>query len=662
MAKTRKAAAAPPPPPPPPPAETPARRKGKKKGRPSLLDLQRRSLRLQAQNPSPAPSPSRRDANPSDEDDDGVGSGGRRRQKRLKSVLSSSGGGEDDEAPAAAVVVKVEVEEKKKKVSSKATGKGDAASDGGPTTGTPLPDKKLLLFILDRLQKKDTYGVFSEPVDHEELPDYHEIIEHPMDFSTIREKLLNDSYTTLEQFENDVFLLTSNAMSYNSDDTVYYRQARSIEALAKKDFENLRQASEPEEEQQPKTVPRRGRPPKYAKKIEKTENDVSPDLSNAKTKSADHAETIRKRLTGDRTRNANITTRDSPFLQHNTPGSFAGKRTDRFGDYSGPSKYGKKTTPTISDDERRSTYDQQYFHSSPLFSALGGERKVLVPVGLQQQHAYARSLARFAAKFGPVGWDIAAKRIRRLLPSGTNFGPGWVVDGEPPENSQWPRVPMLSDPSIQSTGVPASNVISKNDESNQKSGLTSNEDSGEEHLARTEPVASTSACVNTNSVSATKLATKCENGANVSCDGVGSTGQTPPLQQHSHSREIHSNMNGFTALPNTISQYAGQGFLGQMQLTHAQVLGMFSGVNGRTNGFIHGHPLVANSIKAPQNGDVGKVATNPSPDAGHDSEAALSQTMTSSAPSLSAGVQPSGSMPSEKLANPKKHPDLALQL
>lgn len=31
-------------------------------------------------------------------------------------------------------------------------GAGDAASDGGPT-GTPLPDKKLLLFILDRLQK-----------------------------------------------------------------------------------------------------------------------------------------------------------------------------------------------------------------------------------------------------------------------------------------------------------------------------------------------------------------------------------------------------------------------------------------------------------------------------------------------------------------------------
>lgn len=34
-----------------------------------------------------------------------------------------------------------------------------------------------------------------------QLPDYHELIEHPMDFSTIREKLLNDSYSILEEFE-----------------------------------------------------------------------------------------------------------------------------------------------------------------------------------------------------------------------------------------------------------------------------------------------------------------------------------------------------------------------------------------------------------------------------------------------------------------------------
>ncbi|ONM57138.1 DNA-binding bromodomain-containing protein [Zea mays] len=96
-----------------------------------------------------------------------------------------------------------------------------------------------------------------------------------MDFSTIRKKLDKEAYFNLEQFEDDVFLITSNAMCYNSPDTIYYRQARGIQEIAKKDFENLRQdsdASEPEPEperepkpepepEEPKPQPRRGRPP-----------------------------------------------------------------------------------------------------------------------------------------------------------------------------------------------------------------------------------------------------------------------------------------------------------------------------------------------------------------------------------------------------------------
>lgn len=34
-----------------------------------------------------------------------------------------------------------------------------------------------------------------------QLPDYHDIIEHPMDFSTVRKKLSNGVYNSLEQFE-----------------------------------------------------------------------------------------------------------------------------------------------------------------------------------------------------------------------------------------------------------------------------------------------------------------------------------------------------------------------------------------------------------------------------------------------------------------------------
>lgn len=41
-----------------------------------------------------------------------------------------------------------------------------------------------------------------------QLPDYHEIIEHPMDFATVRKKLSDYSYSTLEQLEVSVLYLT----------------------------------------------------------------------------------------------------------------------------------------------------------------------------------------------------------------------------------------------------------------------------------------------------------------------------------------------------------------------------------------------------------------------------------------------------------------------
>jgi hypothetical protein len=34
-----------------------------------------------------------------------------------------------------------------------------------------------------------------------QLPDYHDVIDHPMDFATVRKQLANGSYSTLEQFE-----------------------------------------------------------------------------------------------------------------------------------------------------------------------------------------------------------------------------------------------------------------------------------------------------------------------------------------------------------------------------------------------------------------------------------------------------------------------------
>ncbi|ESQ27490.1 hypothetical protein EUTSA_v10018318mg [Eutrema salsugineum] len=318
----------------------------------------------------------------------------------------------------------------------------------GPVT--PLPDKKLLLFILDRLQKKDTYGVYSEPVDPEELPDYHETIKNPMDFSTLRKKLESGAYVTLEQFEQDVFLMCTNAMEYNSADTVYFRQARAMLELAKKDFENLRQESDEEEStslsQQPKVV-KRGRPPGTGLKkqpepssIDRTTSEISADAA-AHTAGGDGS-----RLSG-------------AYNLRNTPPSYRFRQTEtsvRINHYSenqsgllidwekefppsvvkAVNKYGMKNV----DENRRDSYNQisASLQEASIFTE--DDLKQLTPVGLKTEYGYARSVARYAANLGSVAWRFASSRIETVLPNGTEFGPGWV--GENPEAPPQQQISM----------------------------------------------------------------------------------------------------------------------------------------------------------------------------------------------------------------------------
>ncbi|KDP21835.1 hypothetical protein JCGZ_00622 [Jatropha curcas] len=99
-----------------------------------------------------------------------------------------------------------------------------------------MPEKRILELILDVLQRRDNHEIFAEPVDPNEVEDYYEIIKEPMDFGTMRAKLHEGMYRSLEQFEHDVFLISKNAMHFNSSSTIYFRQARAIDELAKKVF------------------------------------------------------------------------------------------------------------------------------------------------------------------------------------------------------------------------------------------------------------------------------------------------------------------------------------------------------------------------------------------------------------------------------------------
>ena len=57
------------------------------------------------------------------------------------------------------------------------------------------------------------------------VTDYLDVIDEPMDFSTISQRIEDNHYTAMEQFEHDFNLIIGNCLRYNAPDTIYYRAA-----------------------------------------------------------------------------------------------------------------------------------------------------------------------------------------------------------------------------------------------------------------------------------------------------------------------------------------------------------------------------------------------------------------------------------------------------
>lgn len=264
-------------------------------------------------------------------------------------------------------------------------------------------------------------------MDPNDLPDYHVIIENPMDFGTVRAKLDGGAYANLEQFEEDIFLICSNAMKYNASDTVFFRQARSIQELAKKDFENLRRESSDESEPEQKVV-RRGRPPgKSLKKSLGLGNpieSIGAEFCSGATLASGCDDSYN--VNGYNLRRARSTFRPLPAdplartstAQHGeTLASWLPEWKNEFpaSVLKGVLKSGKNNNMAVNEN-RRDTYNRSMSCGNwpSVFDNLDGDLKQLITVGLHAEHGYARSLALFAADLGPVVWNIALKKIERI--------------------------------------------------------------------------------------------------------------------------------------------------------------------------------------------------------------------------------------------------------
>ncbi|RID53715.1 hypothetical protein BRARA_G01092, partial [Brassica rapa] len=389
----------------------------KKKGRPSLLDLQKRAIKQQQlqkfhddhrsapKNPNSLNSGSRsKRRNPnrnrvsSDDDEDEEDDDERREKKHrlLRGLNTHSRRHSPNSKPGGAAHGSGYTGEKASVILQ------GSPAESGPTT--PLPDKKLLLFIIDKLQKKDMYGVYSDPVDPEELPDYHDIIENPMDFSTLQKKLDSDSYRKFY-----VFLICSNAMEYNSADTVYYRQQQ-------------------QQHQHQLKVAERGRPPKKQPEpscLDRTTSEISADdaLNPGGDSSSKFSGAYNLRRTSVRINHDSETQSGcSQDWENEFPPSVV----------KAVNKYGLKHFDV--DDNRRETYNHLSTSTQEpwVLTTLEDELKEL---GLTLSTVYTRSLARYGANLGPLAWKIVSRRIETALPAGIKFGLGWVGEDDPPKQT-----------------------------------------------------------------------------------------------------------------------------------------------------------------------------------------------------------------------------------
>lgn len=296
--------------------------------------------------------------------------------------------------------------------------KGQADSPDQPSSSpctSWVPEKRILEHIIDVLQRRDTHEIFAEPVDPNEVEEYYEIIKEPMDFGTMRAKLHEGMYKSLEQFEHDVFLISGNAMHFNSSSTIYFRQARAIDELAKKVFHVLRTDPENFELEFLGTRRRNGRRPQHEAKGSNYSS--SPKVATS-SKSSNTAVHVSPKPTPCLT-SCSSSLKRAIQLNSGCLGitTHSDATDDRVFFGSGVSKRSSDET------DRRSTYKpwMSFLNENhPITSSIYSNSKPLVHVN-QQDTSYSKSLLLFVKDLGPTAQMVARRKLNGWLNTAANF-------------------------------------------------------------------------------------------------------------------------------------------------------------------------------------------------------------------------------------------------
>ncbi|XP_068647706.1 ATPase family AAA domain-containing protein At1g05910-like [Aristolochia californica] len=79
--------------------------------------------------------------------------------------------------------------------------------------------------VCNRILYDKRFTVFHYPVSDEDVPNYHSIVQNPMDMATVLQQVDSGHYLTISAFLQDIDLIVANAKAYNGDD---YNGARIV--------------------------------------------------------------------------------------------------------------------------------------------------------------------------------------------------------------------------------------------------------------------------------------------------------------------------------------------------------------------------------------------------------------------------------------------------
>ncbi|KAI0036173.1 PHD-zinc-finger like domain-containing protein, partial [Vararia minispora EC-137] len=111
-----------------------------------------------------------------------------------------------------------------------------------------FPHANRMRLALERIWGYDKQDVFKNPVSRTDVPDYYDVIKHPMCWAIIDARLDGHQYWDIEHFKADVLLVFDNAMKYNASGSPIHKLAHRLKNLALpvlSDLDKLRTSAPP---------------------------------------------------------------------------------------------------------------------------------------------------------------------------------------------------------------------------------------------------------------------------------------------------------------------------------------------------------------------------------------------------------------------------------